>query len=483
MSRPTDGYPVPDPVDPGDYSCFRVYVPRDTLYIGAFWTAYQYFTSWIAWARDPLKKGKQAAEVWRRGYDIARQEFERTKGVCTMAIINIRAKPLNPCIIQYQTDDNVWHDGPDVSCCSGGGGGGCGDAYRIGADGSVERYDPATDSWSNTAPGITPGDAQNIPAAFPDDPEGRCKAANAYMGYIKDYLEKILTTAGLALQWGDYFLVAFSWLNIIFSVVEPIIETLTQMLQVVYNSEEGVNSARLAARDNAAMICYFYQRFSPDGTMTAENVVRLTADLQAAADEEADDNIKWWYQHAADLVSIFGKAGADKGAAYANPETQSCDTCPTTVHLDFTKQAWGFEFVKEGGYYCGKRTTAGWLGTENPGAGWGGRWGVSLAMLCQEIHINTITVFWTPLAETILGGQRWDVWMANASDFQGGGPEGVNVEHQSGPYNINYGFSNIMLRSSEQLNGAHGTGANSSIRELDITFTGPIPPAWLDAVV
>ena len=72
-----------------------------------------------------------------------------------MAIIGLRNKPLNPCIIQYQLDDGTWVDCPDMGCCGGNVGGGCVPPLRV-SGGNVQSYDPATGKWNDTAPGETP---------------------------------------------------------------------------------------------------------------------------------------------------------------------------------------------------------------------------------------------------------------------------------------------------------------------------------------
>lgn len=75
MTRMQKGYEIPDPIDPGDAICVRIYVPNDRLYIAAFWAAYEHFTTWIAWEKDNARRGKDAAAVWRKWYDLARADF------------------------------------------------------------------------------------------------------------------------------------------------------------------------------------------------------------------------------------------------------------------------------------------------------------------------------------------------------------------------------------------------------------------------
>lgn len=79
------GYLVPDPPEVEGLVCIKVYVPDDLIYIAAFWGAYEYFTTWLAWARDVNKLGKVAAAVWRSAFDISRAEYELGGG-CDMSV-------------------------------------------------------------------------------------------------------------------------------------------------------------------------------------------------------------------------------------------------------------------------------------------------------------------------------------------------------------------------------------------------------------
>jgi hypothetical protein len=104
------GYPIPEPLDPGALRCFRVYVPDDTLYIGAFWRAYEFFTSWLAWERDEDHRGAAAAAVWKAAFNQARIEYEAGEG-CEDMSYDTRVKPGYPYIQQASSDGGAtWHD-------------------------------------------------------------------------------------------------------------------------------------------------------------------------------------------------------------------------------------------------------------------------------------------------------------------------------------------------------------------------------------
>lgn len=107
------GYKIPSVVDPGDAICVRVYVPNDTLYIGAFWSAYQYFTSWVAWARDPEHRAKDAAATWKFWFDMSRAEYDLGEG-CGMN--DVRQKTGSPCVLEKYVGGQ-WVDFADLRLC------------------------------------------------------------------------------------------------------------------------------------------------------------------------------------------------------------------------------------------------------------------------------------------------------------------------------------------------------------------------------
>lgn len=112
------GYIIPQVVDPASYRCIRVYVPNDTLYLAAFWNAYEYFAKWAAWERDTAHRAKDAAAVWRIGYDMARDEWEAGED-CDMAHFQLRQNPDDPCQLQQSFDGGeTWSLAFDYRLCS-----------------------------------------------------------------------------------------------------------------------------------------------------------------------------------------------------------------------------------------------------------------------------------------------------------------------------------------------------------------------------
>lgn len=484
------GYPFPDPFDPGEFACIRVYVPKHSVYYSAFWTAYEYFTLWIAWARDPLKTGKKVAALWRIGWEQARREFDLTLGECVMSIISIRSAPLNPCQIQYQTDDGVWHDGPNMSCCGGGGGGGAcgaGAPLRVGADGSVEAYDAGSGTWSNTAPGEDQTTSDGMPAAYPNVDDGRCLAATNYSHKVLDFLERLLDAASTGAAYSEWAAGAVIGLLTLFGNPLPILQELFGLAIGVLNAQQPVIADRLAAKDNISVICEFFNAYSADGKMSRSKLDGLVSKLRQKAQGEVDENNQWWYVHVADIVSIWGTQGADAGANSMGLTEGECDDCPTTVHLDFRTQKWGFDKITKVNapghpdYYAGE-----WIA----GVGW--RTDAltdranqcQIAMACREITITDFDALAVGFKNVVSDG-----FVGNSVGAFNSGVEEFMVPQGADPvnyHNVHHGQTYVtdtpQLYVGAGFSGAHVDGCYTVLQEVDITFTGPVPAAWADAI-
>jgi hypothetical protein len=113
--REDKGYQVPDCVAPGAAVQIAAYIPDDPLYIAAFWSAYEYFTTWLAWQRDSEHRGAMAADEWKVWFMLARDEWERRED-----IMDVRQNPTQPCKLEkrlYQCPD-VWIAFADLTLCA-----------------------------------------------------------------------------------------------------------------------------------------------------------------------------------------------------------------------------------------------------------------------------------------------------------------------------------------------------------------------------
>lgn len=118
MPRDWKSYALPVTIDPEAYQAICVLIPDDTLYLGAFWRAYEYFTRWWAWERDPLRRGNLAAAVWKIGFDQARAQWEAGDR-CMMQFL-LRDDPDDPCRVQQSTDGgDTWEHAFSKDDCGG----------------------------------------------------------------------------------------------------------------------------------------------------------------------------------------------------------------------------------------------------------------------------------------------------------------------------------------------------------------------------
>lgn len=60
------GYPLPEgDAFTDELACLMVFIPDKDKYRQAFFGAYFYFSNWLAWEKEPEKKGKDAARAWK----------------------------------------------------------------------------------------------------------------------------------------------------------------------------------------------------------------------------------------------------------------------------------------------------------------------------------------------------------------------------------------------------------------------------------
>ena len=488
LTKEPRGYIFPDPYDPHDIACFRVYVPRHAFYLGAFWRAYEFFTTWLAWARDPLHTGSKVAALWQVLFDQARREYELNGGNCMPNITGIRNSPLDPCKIEAQYDGGAWVQVIDVSCCGGGGGGGCGDALRIGPDGSIERYDPETGKWKPTAPGQIPSTADTVPPAFPDDPAGRCMGASGMVKEVKSIEEKILVmcaaSVGVEEMLAQIGGILAGWTGAGWPVT-LVLEVLNGLLA----SGSGVITATLAEENNAELLCVFFPHVGPDGKLLAGHQNALRNDLISEGQRILSESgieaypLAWWFLDAAVWVQILGAAGLDKAASLGTPDdADECNSCPWEVFLDFRKGKYGFDLtaLSPDNIYPGKYIAGqGWKTGRNITIGDE----VRPIIHAQEFSITQSSIRYIG-HHTNSPPNNYDIPGIHFVGLPGGSTEQAITDGQKVTFVASDGgtYSTFVLLATCSFSGGHIEG-DTIIEAVWLKGTGPIPPAWADAVV
>lgn len=340
MSSDGKGYLTPDPPDPYDLICIKVFVPNHRLYIAAFWGAYQFMTNWNAWARDPLKKGKRAALIWKDAFDKARAHWNIFKGDCGDMINNIRTKPLHPCVLQILDDDGIWQDVFDASCCGDGGGHSC-EQLRI-AGGQIQRYNTETEEWENAGPETPAGEIPTADPPYTPSSNGACLAATNFGALIEGRKNILATNVGTLMTFGEAFLSAY---DIVISLTGMgwVLSAIGTLWQTVY-SEMSDNYAAVGAYDITALAtCLSITHYAPDGSMTQHEVDELLIEIQALQntfDNPSPERTAWGYVYS--WVKAAGAEGMQTAANFMGITVGACDDCIWTQTFDFRVSAHGF---------------------------------------------------------------------------------------------------------------------------------------------
>jgi hypothetical protein len=337
--RSEKNYLVPDPPSPYDLICFKVYVPKHTLYIGAFWQAYQFFTSWIAWTKDPLHKGKVAAALWRTAYDKARAEYLLNNGVCEMNVTGIRQNPNNKCELQIEFDgNNQWVTVADMSDCMS-----CGGAGALQFDGvNVNVYNDCTKEFEPSAEPYNPRFSKIYDSVYPVGAQNRCNgAANiaAWLKYVSDQSLSIMSTAGVVGAGASFIIGALASSAGAMLLLEGLIGGLAAELSE--NADLLDDAAALDIHEEMQDIIYQYME--GDGTLREPNFTELITTLFARRDEETVDTaprVRWG--HETNILSILGPSVISRQNKYAGITDADCSGANWTHVFDFTtgKQGW-----------------------------------------------------------------------------------------------------------------------------------------------
>lgn len=116
VANPDPGYRLPAVIDPGELTCIPVYVPNATEYIAAFFGSLEYLTTWLAWERDPEKRGRDAAALWKAAFNRTRDEW-LTIG-CGGTPLMLRQNDEITCWLEQSADGGeTWTLAFDYSLC------------------------------------------------------------------------------------------------------------------------------------------------------------------------------------------------------------------------------------------------------------------------------------------------------------------------------------------------------------------------------
>jgi hypothetical protein len=333
------GYLVPEPPAPYEFECFRVYVPKHTLYVGAFWQAYQFFTSWLAWARDPLHRGNEAAQLWREAYTKARALYEVTKGQCEMNITGMRQNPNNKCELQVEFDgNNQWVTVADLKDCMSCGGGGAMQFDGV----NVNIYDDCEQAFVPSAEPFNPITKGIYDSLYEPSSQGACNgAANIakWLKYVSDQSLSVMATAGVAGAGASFIIGALATAAGAMFLLEALIGALFAEIE---SSADLLDDA--AALDiSSEMQNILAQYMDNDGTIREPRFTEAVNALFARRDEEAIDTaarVRWG--HEVNIISVLGPYVISRQNKYAGITDADCSSAGWTHVFDFTtgRQGW-----------------------------------------------------------------------------------------------------------------------------------------------
>lgn len=100
MPRDTGGYVLPVVLQPEEYDCVTIRVPREPYHKAAFWGAIRSLSYWYNWQRDEDKLGTIVAKYWQALVDEASENA--VEGDCT--VMAMSCEELKACIGEAVVD-------------------------------------------------------------------------------------------------------------------------------------------------------------------------------------------------------------------------------------------------------------------------------------------------------------------------------------------------------------------------------------------
>ena len=336
------GYKIPAVVDPNDAICVRVYVPRDTLYIGAFWSAYQYFTSWVAWERDAEHRAKDAATVWKFWYNMAREEYDAEGGVC--GVNDIRQKPDYPCIIQKRIGQ-TWTDVVDLRLCV--------PKMRF-FNGVLQQDITGSGDWVNAAGESDPPYSEQTDGPFipawtnpPEGQSGDCLSASNVAKWIMYIVFTFATSFAVGGQLGVVISAVVGYLTSVMTM--GVAEGVAALLVAGYawQATEWQDVADYCVTATSKLMELMFCRFSTDGSITYESYLGLVSDCQAwqATLVGNDAAVRCWSMIIG-LLELLGNVGLSRAGNIWGVVSEDCGSivCGEWEHVwDFETGAQGWE--------------------------------------------------------------------------------------------------------------------------------------------
>ena len=313
-------YPLPEIAEPGSTRCFKVYVPDEPGHIQAFWGALYSLTRWYSWARDPEKRGKDAAAAWmNRFLDTVNAQETGCNGECMIRFQQ------NGCIVEYSTDDGkTWELLADLKECP----------LQIDElqkriryvpGGSLAWYDPIQEKYRPFWWGDPPNPQEVLPRRTrPEEPGPslRCKFTQSLMTkLIYAYNETARYKAGGGFFLSTIILFLRIWLDDLLlgdlgdQVVGPMVASLL-------DNWPAFSTSGLSDDIIRTVFCILYDNVPDDGQITQGIVQQMIVDLTAGQPPQSPRRgIAAW-------LDVLGEVGVQNaGAAERDAFVIACGEC------------------------------------------------------------------------------------------------------------------------------------------------------------
>ena len=333
------GYLIPSEPEPEEDVCIRVYVPNDSLYIAAFWGAYEHFTAWLAWERDAAKRGKLAASRWKTSFIRSRDEWLNSCQGC--GLMDVRQSDETPCVLEKSTVCGEWEQFALLSECVP-------EMRIVGSEEGLTIEQLTEGGWIRTSTGTDPYqdrfDGPFLPAWFspPVGQEGNCLATANAVAYTSWAVDEIATkmSGGINILSLISTLIGMITAFAEFVWVGELAQGYLQVFEFIGAIWDDVLSYNVIGALGEMLIC----RYEADGSMTRESWEVLIADITAYRAPLTDNykRVKW------QLIKLYfqalGPVGMSRVAAAANITEADCGEfdCGWFVTFDFTQDSYGW---------------------------------------------------------------------------------------------------------------------------------------------
>jgi hypothetical protein len=344
------GYKLPEVIEPEENCCICIPIPNDFNHKMAFLGQLDELGYWWNWERDPDKKGREAAAVWRKIVECIREEMDMSGCGCG------DDKPTNTRI------------NPETGL------------YEVSYDGGI--------TWE-PSPGDDPRSSGTVFPPIAGDPGDalRCVGANSALGFLQDVQAQELAGLEANATIADFIQLLTTVLGAIGIFFAFVPSAIAAMLGFVVNFFGHKIAADFEAAFTEALwdelFCILYCHIEDDGSYTEAGWQAVKGDLD---NDISNYGLGWMYNHI-NLIGTVGLTNAARSSYVGTRDCGQCDACDWCYEFDFTIDEQGWTAEPWGLYVA----AAGWrsvnIGTLSEL--------VQIGINVPGVTIKSLEAFWT----------------------------------------------------------------------------------------